>query len=116
MKKEQSKVEAEKVFKFQEEKPKTKAGPILASNTQLIRDIATIFTSTKKLYLSTSQIKKKLSVDTTKPWHEYYEGRCITKKMIDTILKNNIICKTEITINNFARHVYSADLFMQYQS
>jgi hypothetical protein len=116
MKKEQSKVEVEKVCLNKEEKPKSKAAPILASNNQLLRDIATVFTSTQKLYLSTSQIKKKLSVDTTKPWHEYYAGRCITKKMIDTILKRNNICKYKITINNFSRHVYSADLFMQYQS
>ena len=114
MKKEPLKVEAEAHLR-NDEKPNTRASPILASNTQLLKDIAAVFRSTKKSHLSTAQIKKKLLADSSKPWFKYRAGKCISKKMIDTILKHNNIFKNKITIKDIQYHVYSADLFKNYK-
>lgn len=88
--------------------------PILTSNTQLLRDIAIVFKITRKRFLKTSRIVEALIVDTTKPWCKYRDGKCITKKDIESILKNNNIFKSKISIKKDVGYFYSAAFFVDY--
>ncbi len=112
-----------KTKKTFQNKPKKKAKhyskkyktPVLASYNQLLSDVAEIFNTSKKKYLSSGHIIKLLSEDRNKPWRTYRKGKRISRSILDRILFRCGIFKFELERNDHTEKLYHVKQFAQYQ-
>lgn len=112
-----------KTKKTFQNKPKKKAKhnskkyktPVLASYNQLLSDVAEIFNTSKKKYLSSGHIIKYLAADKSKPWCKYRKGKRISRSILNRILLRCGIFKFELERNNHTEKLYHVKQFAQYQ-
>ncbi len=115
MKKESKKKFLNKQKKKVKHSSKKYKTPVLASYNQLLGDVAAIFKTSKKKYLSSGHIIKYLAADKSKPWFKYRKGKRISRSILDRILFRCGIVKFELKLKNHTVKLFHVKQFAQYQ-